>query len=531
MTNRAPTLGAALLLCITASLLGWSAMASGSAASASSVNKPKPSPSPTPSPSPSPPSSGTFVKAYAALVNGAQLDLSPLDVQATSDGGSIALAETETSQGLGADWLVKLSATGVPQWQEQVGCASPQGAPGDYADGVSVQQTADGGYVVAGGTIDCGSGSSCPPLSGRSCALVEKLDPAGRLTWARAYAAGPDGSALQQIRQTADGGYIAAGSFTNASQDTGALLLKLDSAGNVQWQKDLGPAGTTGAYFNAVEQTADGGYVAAGAYYTPTSGPAPTQVLVARFTADGGLAWQHGFATLGSGGGPTSVADASSIISTADGGYAVAGRWSDQAFNGGNGARGALLLKLDASGTLQWQQAYSGGVYCFFNGYSQTCTDIGAVSYSLHQTPDGGYVLAGDGDLELTDSVPIVPWLAKADANGNLLWQHFYYQTYTTGRPLSEDFQAAATASGGGSLATGPTLNYGTQKTELYAVRTDSSGLAGTCGDIHPATPLQAIAPQLTAVAPALPLGTATTQAANAPAATVATSISTQQDC
>src|SRR5499427_735626 len=321
MTNRAPALGAALLLCITTALLGWSAMASGSAASAASVNKPRPSPSPSPSPS----SSGTFATAYSALVNGTQLNLTPEDVQATSDGGYIALAVTGSVTGLGVNWLVKLSATGVPQWQEQVGCASPQGAPGDYADGVSVQQTADGGYVVAGGTIDCGSGSSCPPLSGRSCALVEKLDPAGRLTWARAYAAGPDGSALQQIRQTADGGYIAVGSFTDASQDTGALLLKLDSAGNVQWQKDLGPAGATGAYFNAVQQTADGGYVAAGAYYTPVAGPAPTQVLVARFAADGSLAWQHGFASLGSAGAPTSVAVARSIISTADGGYAVAG--------------------------------------------------------------------------------------------------------------------------------------------------------------------------------------------------------------
>jgi len=290
------------------------------------------------------------------------------------------------------DWLVKLTATGVPQWQEQVGCASPQGAPGDYADGVSVQQTANGGYVVAGGTIDCGSGSSCPPLSGRSCALVEKLDSAGRVTWAHAYAAGPDGSALQQIRQIADGGYIAVGSFTDASQDTGALLLKLDSAGNVQWQKDLGPAGSTGAYFNTVQQTADGGYVAAGAYYPPTSGPAPTQVLVARFGAEGSLAWQHGFASLGSAGAPTSVAVARSIIPTADGGYAVAGNWGNTTFNGGSGARGALLLKLDASGTLQWRRAYSGGVYCFFNGFSETCTDIGAVGYSLHQTSDGGYV-------------------------------------------------------------------------------------------------------------------------------------------
>jgi len=195
---------------------------------------------------------GDVCKAYAALVSGAQLNLSPLDVQATSDGGSIALAETETSAGLGVDWLVKLNAAGAPQWQEQVGCASPQGAPGDYADGVSVQQTADGGYVVAGGTIDCGSGTSCPPLSGRSCALVEKLDSAGKLTWARVYQAGPDGSALQQIRQTSDGGYIAAGSFTDASQDTGALLLKLDSTGNVQWQRNLGPSGSTQAYFTSV---------------------------------------------------------------------------------------------------------------------------------------------------------------------------------------------------------------------------------------------------------------------------------------
>ena len=51
----------------------------------------------------------------------------------------------------------------------------------------------------------------------------------------------------------------------------------------------------------SVQQTASGGYVAAGAYYTPTGGPVPTQVLVAGFGADGSLAWQHGFATVGSG--------------------------------------------------------------------------------------------------------------------------------------------------------------------------------------------------------------------------------------
>jgi hypothetical protein len=249
-------------------------------------------------------------------------------------------------------------------------------------------------------------------------------------------------------------------------------------------------------------------------------------VLVARYAADGSLAWQHGFATLGASGAPTSVADASSIIQSPDGGYAVAGRWSDHTFNGGAGAQGALLLKLDASGTLQWQKAYSGEVYCSDYG----CTATGAVSYSLHQTSDGGYVLAGDGDTA-SGYVQLVPWLAKADASGNLLWQHLYYQTYTTGAALSQYFAASALAPGGGFTAAGPTLDYSTQKDKLYAVHTDSAGLTGTCGDVHPAALLQAISPGLSAVAPALPVQTATTQAASSPIATVATSISTQQDC
>src|SRR5262249_19654733 len=134
-------------------------------------------------------------------------------------------------------------------------------------------------------------------LSGRSCALAEKLDSAGKLTWARVYQAGPDGSALQQIRQTADGGYIAAGSFTDASQDTGALLLKLDSTRNEQRQRHLGPSRLTQAAFPLGRPPADGGYVAAGNNYTPTANPASTLVLVAKFTATGSLTWQHGFTT------------------------------------------------------------------------------------------------------------------------------------------------------------------------------------------------------------------------------------------
>ena len=129
-------------------------------------------------------------------------------------------------------------------------------------------------------------------------------------------------------------------------------------------------------------------------------------------------------------------------------------------------------------------------------------------------------------------SVYLVPWLIKVDVSGNLVWQHLYYQQSAEyGTPLSGGFQTSALAPDGGFLAIGPTQNSATLKNELYAVKTNSSGLAGTCGDLHPATPLQAISPGLTAVAPSLPFQAAATQAASSPITTLPTSTSTHQDC
>ena len=201
---------------------------------------------------PGPASVRTFVKAYTDTVNGVQVDLSPVAAQGTSDGGTIAVALARRRMAWAASgW--SSSAPGAPQLQEEVACGSPDSAPGDDADGVAVQQTSDGGYVVAGGTVNCGSGATCAPLGGLQCAMVQKFDAAGRLTWARAYL---PGAGITQIRQTGDGGYIAAGTYTSAT-DTGALLLKLTRNGTVQWQRRLGPDGGIRGSFDAVRQAAD----------------------------------------------------------------------------------------------------------------------------------------------------------------------------------------------------------------------------------------------------------------------------------
>jgi hypothetical protein len=463
------------------------------------------------------------------VVGGTSFDLTPEDAHQTADGGYILLGLTQapqSSNGVGVSWLLKTDASGNARWQEELGCFGTP--PGDYSDGVSEQQTGDGGYIVGGGTIGCGSGSICPPSSGIQCALIEKLDPMGKVSWAEVVAGGADGSAITQIKQTTDGGYIAAGNATDASQNTGALALKLDSHGTVQWQRQLGPTGHTQAYFNAIQQTADGGYVAAGELATTNAG---TSALAVKFDSGGDVQWQQAFNNLNGSGVPTSALHTMSVVQTTDGGYVVGGNWTNSTLPG-QCCAGTLLLKLQSDGSLQWQNAYSGGVYCFFNGFNETCTNIGGLIYSVHQTSDGGYALAGAGDLELTDSTPLVPWMAKVDASGTLTWQHFYYESNaSTGRPVSEYFASSTLTRGGGVMGIGFTEDSTTLKGDLFAVRADNLGLAGSCSDVRSATPLSVVNPALVSFLPALTIQTSISASVPAPSTVMSTAVKTLARC
>jgi hypothetical protein len=532
MPNRSWLIPAIVVCTLAVSSFGGSPAEATGVTEAKARQTPTSRATPTPSPTAPPAANGTFLKTYANIVNGVQADVTPEDVQPTSDGGYVALALSQAPQasnGVGVSWLVKLDPAGNALWQEELGCFGTP--PGDYSDGVSVQQTTDGGYVIGGGTVGCGSASICPPSSGIQCALVEKLDPAGRVIWAHVYAAGAAGSSITQIRQTTDSGYLAVGSATDAAQQTSALILKLDSQGTVQWQRQLGPAGSTQAYFNAAQQTSDGGFVAVGEFYAPVSGSPRTSVLAIKFDSSGNVQWQQGYNNVDSSGAPSSVEHVTSVLQTPEGDFVIAGSWSNSS-QPGQCCAGGLLVRLQSDGTLQWQNAYSGGVYCFFNGFSETCTNIGAVIYSAHQTSDGGYDLVGSGDLELNDSVPLVPWGAKVDALGNLIQQHFYYQTNpATGRTLSEYFSSSSITGGGGLLALGWTENLSNGLGQLYGVRVDSAGLAGTCNEVRNATPLQVSNPGLSGIPPALPVATTISQSGNSPARALSTSITTKRDC
>ena len=137
-------------------------------------------------------------------------------VQQTSDSGYILTGTTNYNA-----WLIKTYANGIKEWDKTF-----DGLGEDAA--LSVKQTSDGGYIIAGGMKGWVHGQ--PPSF--SDAWLIKTDADGNTVWDKTFGgAGDDGAC--SVQQTSDGGYILAGytrSFGAGSID--AWLIKTDANGN-----------------------------------------------------------------------------------------------------------------------------------------------------------------------------------------------------------------------------------------------------------------------------------------------------------
>jgi hypothetical protein len=200
----------------------------------------------------------TFQRTY-----GGASDDAGNSVQQTTDGGYI-IAGTTASYGAGHldFFLVKINANGDTLWTRTFG-----GTLDDV--GMSVQETADSGYIIAGTTYSFGAGLGDVYLI--------KTSTDGDVQWTRTFGGAGDDFGCS-VRQTADSGYVIAGctnSFGAGSYDV--YFIKTNAHGDTLWTRVYGGADGDGG--NSVQQAADGGYIIAGSTYSLGAGGADIYLI------------------------------------------------------------------------------------------------------------------------------------------------------------------------------------------------------------------------------------------------------------
>jgi hypothetical protein len=343
----------------------------------------------------------SFQKTYGGPNN----DLG-LSVQQTADGGYILFGITKSFGSGDHDlYLVKTNNQGNQQWSRTYAGTSSVHPFG------SVMQTSDKGYII------CGSSGTNDPL------VLIKTDPDGNEVWNKKFGAVHG----QFVQQTSDGGFIAVGKTDSfGPQDT--YMLKTDNSGNEQWSKVH-----KGGFAFEIKQTFDGGYgmiggSESGMYFVKTNG-------------SGDTTWTRTFGT-------SSNVVGKSLYATSDSGFILLGY---EAELGGN----LILVKTDSLGNEQWSNYYGG-----------TGRDIGR---SVQQTAEGGFVLVGQKENTVNGTQEM--YCIKTDDTGTVEWEY----TYPNGI-LSEASSAWQTLDGGFVLLGSSKSTVGAD-TDMFVVKIDVRGL------------------------------------------------------
>ncbi|QRR01454.1 T9SS type A sorting domain-containing protein [Dyadobacter sandarakinus] len=460
-----------------------------------------------------------YVIAWDKTLGGADSD-SPNAVEQTIDGGFILggsssenSAETgdrtEPSRG-GLDyWIVKISADGQKEWDKTFG--------GSDTDALrSVQQTADGGYILGGGSYSSASGDKSEDNGGTSNPedrqpdfWIIKTSSTGAMEWERSIVRRGE-ELLRYVRATKDGGYLAWGTYYMVKlSPTGKIEWERDDVRDVVWDWDENFEQADGSFyalgmksggFNIVKLsangniesdrmyaastpmpyrdygdyaftrlTSDGGMIMVGTTETGIFGDKtePSRggkdIWVIKVAADGTKQWDKTF-------GGSGNDQRGSIAPTSDGGYMVSVQ-SDSPVSGDksggiNGTYDAWLIKITADGTKQWDQSYGGSKYQVQDTYYTGNSALGL----LEERADGYIVSGSSSGKSSDDKTSDVPgaWTLKLALDGTKIWDKTFEGPSGLGKAFNGGYYTyASSAANAGNVKTEDSKG----KTDFWIVR------------------------------------------------------------
>ncbi|MEP7170847.1 MAG: T9SS type A sorting domain-containing protein, partial [Bacteroidota bacterium] len=273
-------------------------------------------------------------------------------------------------------------------------------------------------YIFSGTTTS--NNGDVSGFHGFADTWVVNLDSAGNILWQKCLGGTLDENNLH-ITPTTEGGFASvswsASNDGNVTSNYGSddfWVVKQDSAGTIEWQKNYG--GSFQDMGNDIVQTVDGGFLLSGATLSNDSDVTGNHGFVdswiVKIDSIGNLQWQKCL-------GGTGQDESLCTIQTSDGGYIVTSRCNSNDGNvtGSHGNTEGWVVKLDSAGTIIWQRCYGGTNHDFFF-YAAETSSKNILFLGATYSNDGD--VSGNHDTTATYADL---WVVKTDSIGNIIWQ------------------------------------------------------------------------------------------------------------
>ena len=348
-------------------------------------------------------------------------------IQQTKDGGYIVAGDSNSSGTQYYDLLLlKLDSDGAIEWQNYYRSSY-------YKNLLSIEQTNDGGYLV---------GCNGRSFSQEYEIWIIKLNSTGAIEGQFCLGRATD-NIVYCFQQTSGRGFVLGGAYSSLEGEKNNIWIsKLSSTADIVWQRLY--SGSDDDSLRSIKQTSDGAYIVGG--NTLSFGAQGNDIWVLKLSSEGDIEWQRTY-------GGVDDDSISCIQQASDGGYIIGG--DTRSF--GAGEDDVWIIKLNSSGEIEWQRTYGGSNEDFI--------------YNIRQTNDGGYIVGGNTQSFGAGAKDF--WILKLNPSGNIEWQK------TFGTLLDEEANSVQQTSDGGYVVAGNISAFGAGSSDFLVLKLLPDGTIG----------------------------------------------------